>query len=454
MISILWSICAFIFAMFILVAFHEFGHYIFAKKLGVKVLAFSIGFGKPLMKWLDKSGTVYQIAWLPLGGYVKMLDESEGQVDPSELHQAFNRQTLYKRMLIVLAGPLFNFILAFFCFLTMYLIGIKSLIPIIGEITPHSIAAQAELKPQEQIISVGNVRVTNWQSVQLALMRHIGSDTVLPIRLSDVKTHITHTLSLDLRNWTLSPNRTDPLTSIGISPYVPPLPPIIGRVMPHSIAEKFGIKPNDEIISIDEQIITNWEQFTKVIQDNPLRKLFLRIERDDEEFTLPIIPAAHMNGRKQSIGIIGVSPFPMEIPDELFHVEHYGVLTASSKALEKTAYLTKLTFIFVGKLIVGDVSLAAVSGPIGFAQGAGQSASFGLIAYLGFLALISISLAVLNLLPIPLLDGGHFLNYVIELLRGKALSEKSQERSMKVGFLAIISLSIVAIYNDIMRLMQ
>lgn len=454
MISILWSICAFIFAMFILVGFHEFGHFIFAKKFGVKVHIFSIGFGKPLIRWLDKSGTSYQIACFPIGGYVKMLDEGDGEVEPSELHQAFNRQSIFKRMLIVLAGPIFNFILAFFCFFIMYLIGIKSLIPITGDIAPNSIASQAQLKPQERILSVGSVPITNWQSVQLALMRHIGSDTVLPIQLSDMKTHITHTLSLNLRNWALSPNRTDPLTSIGISPYVPPLPPIVGRVMPHSIADKYGIKPNDEIVAVDEQIITNWDQFTKMIQDNPLRKLSLRIERDDEEFSLQIIPAALKTASKQTIGMIGVSPFPMEIPDELFRVEHYGILTASYKALEKTAYLTKLTFIFVGKLIVGDVSLAAVSGPIGFAQGAGQSASFGIIAYLGFLALISISLAVLNLLPIPLLDGGHFFYYVIELLRGKALSEKSQERSMKVGFLAIMSLSIVAIYNDIMRLMQ
>lgn len=448
---ILIAILAFIIAIGVLVTFHEFGHFWVARKLGVKVLKFSVGFGRRLFSWQDKAGTEYVIAMLPLGGYVKMLDEREGNVAEADLPHAFNRKPVWVRFSIVAAGPIFNFIFAIFAFWLMFMIGLTGTIPVVGEVQPQSIAAQSGLQVGDQILAVDSIETRTWASVFKQIMSRLGDTDYLHF---DVKTASgdNKAVSLNLQNWAISREKPDLLDSLGIEAYHTPIPPVIYSVMPDEPAEKAGFLPGDEIVSVDGRPISNWSEFTEVIEKSPQQPISLVIKRQDSHKTIVFAPRMNIGANGKQIGFAGLKVKVPELSDEYKWVERFDPWHAMIESFQKTGQFISVTLKLIGKMIVGDVGLYNLSGPITLAQGAGISVLIGFQQYLNYLALISISLGVLNLLPIPILDGGHLLYYVIEIFTGKPVSEKVQIFGYKLGMLLLIFLITVAFYNDLLRM--
>jgi len=450
LIQILVSLIAFLFAIGILVVFHEFGHFWVAKKLGIKVLRFSVGFGKPLWRFTDKEQTEYVIAALPFGGYVKMLDEREEEVLPHQLHQAFNRQKLWKRFLVVFAGPLFNFIFAILVYWLIYTIGIEGRIPTIGKITPNSIAAMAGMQSGEEIIEVENKLTPTWQLVVKQLMTRIGDKDSLSISTQhqdQIKNY-----QLDIATWELKGKRPDLLHSLGIKPQPAPLKPIIDKVVFGEPAYAAGIQKGDLIVAVNGKPISNWYEFTDVSEVSIGKTITLTLDRNGEKVDVSYSPRAKENNFGEIAGFSGLVVKITETPKSMLRTERLNPFRALIVAFEKTYEFTLITFRTIWKMLMGDIGLKALSGPLSIAEGAGNTASLGFQHYLSFLALISISLAVINLLPIPILDGGHLLYYFIEMITGKEVSVKFQMYGYKLGILMIIMLMTVAFYNDIVRL--
>jgi len=445
------TIIAFIFAIGILVTFHELGHFYVARRLGVKVLRFSVGFGMPLFRWHDKHQTEYVIAILPLGGYVKMLDEREAPVPEKEKQWAFNTKPLWARFLIVLAGPLFNFIFAILAYWLMFMIGISGAIPKIGEVTPYSIAAKAGLKAEQEIVMVDHVSTKTWQQVMKQLMRRLGDKDYLEIEIKQPN-GILHSHSLNLSEWELKGNKPDLLHALGIKPYQPPIPPIIHDVMSGEPGERAGIQPNDVIVAVEGKPLSSWQDLTDVTTKSIGRPLRITFSREGEKKEVQVTPRGKESGTGETIGFIGLVVKTTKMPEALMRKERLGPFQAFSASIEKTSEYTGITFKVIGRMLTGEIGLHTLSGPITIAQGAGAMAVIGFQYYLGFLALISISLGVLNLLPIPILDGGHLLYYVIEMLTGKPVSERFQMIGFKIGMFVLITLMGIAFYNDLSRL--
>lgn len=444
------SIIAFIVAIGVLVTFHEFGHFSVARLLGVKVLRFSVGFGKSLWRFQGKQ-TEYVIAAIPLGGYVKMLDEREGVVAEHEKPFAFNNKPLWARALIVLAGPFFNFIFAILAYWVMYMIGIIGLAPIVGEVKPHSIAEQAKLLPQDEIVKIDGLPTKSWQQVVNQLIDRLGDKNTLSIEvIRDKGQH--HVLTLQLKTWQLQGDRPDLIDALGIMMYQPPIPPIVRTVMPDEPAAKAGMQDGDEVIAVNHQPISEWRDFTKVVRESINKPITLTVKRNKEVKDFTFMPRIRESDTGEIIGFAGLIVQNIEMPPELLRKERWGPLDAFVEANKKTAEYIRLTFKVIGKMLTGDVGLKTLSGPLTIAEGAGASAAVGIQYYLGFLALISISLGVLNLLPIPILDGGHLLYFVIEAIQGKPVSERVQLFGFKLGMLLLIFLMTVAFYNDLSRL--
>lgn len=450
MTNIFISLVAFIFAIGILVLFHELGHFSVARLLGVKVLRFSIGFGKPLWRWRDKKNTEYVIAALPFGGYVKMLDEREAPVPEEQWGFTFNRKPIWTRIAIVLAGPVFNFIFAILAYWLMFLIGISGWVPKIGEVLPHSIAAHANLQPHEEIIQVDDETTPTWQQVVKQLMNHIGDNDKIKVqtRAEDQE----NTYYLDLRHWKMEGKKPNILHSLGIVPFQPPIPPIIHGVLPEGAAGQAGILPGDEIITLNHQPIKEWKQFTQIIAKSAGVPVSIEVKRNDEIKAFTFTPNTQKNEAGEVVGFVGVVVKMTEMPAELIRKERWGFFAAFQEACKKTVDNTLLSLKILGKMLTGTIGLQTLSGPITIAQGAGATASVGLAYYLGFLALISVSLGVLNLLPIPILDGGHLLYYVVELVSGKPVPERVQVVGFKIGMFILLFLMSIAFYNDITRL--
>lgn len=449
--ELITSAIAFIVAIGVLVTFHELGHFSVARLLGVKVLRFSVGFGKILWRFKDRQQTEYAIAALPLGGYVKMLDEREGVVSEAEKKFAFNTKPLWARFMIVLAGPVFNFIFAIVAYWLMYMIGITGLAPIIGELKPHSIAVDAGLLPNDEIIKVDGISTPSWQRVTNQLIARLGDKETLSIEvLRNGEQHVN--LSLKLATWQLKGDRPDLVDALGIQPFQPPIPPIIHEVIPDEPAAKAGFLPGDEILSVNHQPITAWQGFTHEVVKSINKPITLVVKRHSENKEITFIPRARESDTGEMVGYAGIVVKSIDMPEQMLRKERFGPLAAFVEASKKTAEYVRLTFRVIGKMITGDVGLKTLSGPLTIAEGAGASASFGIQYYLGFLALISISLGVLNLLPIPILDGGHLLYFVIEAIRGKPVSDKVQLYGFKLGMLLLIFLMTVAFYNDLARI--
>lgn len=450
MLSILWNLAAFIVALGVLITVHEFGHFWVARRCGVRVERFSIGFGKALWRRTDKLGTEYVIALIPLGGYVKMLDERAEPVAPELRHYAFNNKTVGQRAAIIAAGPIANFLFAIFAYWLVFIIGVPGVRPVVGEITPNSIAAQAQIQPGTELKAVDGIETPDWDAVRLQLVAKI-ADEHTTLSVAQFGSNQRQDKTLDLRQWAFEPDKEDPVSSLGIRPRGPQIEPVLSEVQVNSAASKAGLQAGDRIVKVNGQPLTQWMTFVTLVRDNPDKPLALDIERQGSSLSLTLTPdSKQVNGKAE--GFAGVVPKVIPLPDEYKTVRQYGPFSAVLEASDKTWQLMKLTVSMLGKLITGDVKLNNLSGPISIAQGAGMSAEFGVIYYLMFLALISVNLGIINLFPLPVLDGGHLLFLAIEKLKGGPVSERVQDFSYRIGSILLVLLMGLALFNDFSRL--
>ena len=449
--DLLQTVVAAIVTLGILVTIHEYGHFWVARRCGVQVLRFSIGFGKGLLRWHDRAGTEYVIASIPLGGYVKMLDEREAPVPEGLRHRAFNRKPLAQRMAIVVAGPLVNLLFAVFAYWLMFMSGIQTVAPVVGEVLPDTPAALAGLPSGEEIVAIDGHPTRTWEEISLRLAARIGDSGELSLRTRPLAGGTAQEHRLPLKRWAVSEEQ-GPLGSLGITPYRPQIPPVIGRLVEGGAAERGGLQLGDRVLAIDEAPLARWTELVARVQASAGRPLRLRIERAGGELELTLVPAAQQNDAGQTFGYIGAGVEAVAWPPELRRTIQYGPLDALAVAAAKTTQMISLTLESIGKMIQGLISVKNLSGPITIAKVAGASAESGLEAFLNFLAYLSISLGVLNLLPIPMLDGGHLLYYLIEAVRGRPVSERTQVAGLKLGMALLLTLMLLAIYNDLARL--
>jgi len=451
MFDFFWNLVSFIIALGILITVHEYGHFWVARKNGVKVQKFSIGFGKTLWSKIGKDGTEYVIALIPLGGYVKMLDDRVDDILPEDADKTFNSKSVYQRIAIIAAGPFANFAFAIVAFYLMFLIGMPSIKPIIGDITTASIAEKASLPAQSQIVEIAGEKITDWQDVNLALIGEIGSDTIEIKTKQEDSLHITTSL-LYTQDWSFSPDTTSAITSLGIKPFTPKVYNELAAIQPDSAAEKSGLKVGDVLLAINGASIEgNWTNFSNTVRNFAGQPVEIKIQRKGINETITAVPKTISRNGKE-IGYLGVTPKSDKYPEKYKINTSYGPIDALKHSTDRTWNLIVLSFDMIGKLLTGDVSVKNLSGPISIAQGAGNSANIGLVYFLGFLALISINLGIINLLPLPVLDGGHLLYYIIELFTGKPVPEKIQEVGFKFGTIMLLSLMCIALFNDLSRL--
>lgn len=453
------TLLAFIGAIALLVVFHELGHYWVARLCDVKVLRFSVGFGRVLLRKHFGSGeTEWVISAIPLGGYVKMLDEREGEVSPAEVQRAFNRKPVLQRMAIVVAGPLANFLLAIVLYWILFIHGVPALKPLLGEPPSGSPAASARILPGEMLTAIEGEPVQSWQDVRWLVMRHLLNsndrnevDLQLQGRTPEGETlnHI-----LDMRHLSIQDLDGDFLGKLGLKLYEPLLLPVIGQVLDESVAARAGLHPGDRILTADGVRVGSWQEVVDIVRAHPGKAVTLQISRGGSQLSIQIIPQSVSENGLQ-VGRIGAAPqVDMTARDALLTTVAYAPDVALGESLRKTWDTSLISLQMLGKMLLGEVSMKNLSGPITIADYAGQSAEMGLVTYLGFLALISVSLAVLNLLPIPLLDGGHLLYYVAELLKGSPVSEEAWALGQKIGVALLGTLMVFAIYNDINRLIS
>ncbi len=450
MFDFFWNLGSFILALGILVTVHEYGHFWVARKAGVKVLRFSIGFGKPLLKWHDKYNTEYVIAAIPLGGYVKMLDERVDEVPANQRHLSFNAKSVQARIAIVAAGPMANFLFAIFALAVMYMVGVQTIKPVVGSVVEGSRAEQAGIMPTQQIIKIGDDDISNWQDATFSLMSHLGDKSVAVTLRNENYQQTVQTLNLD--GWKLDQQDVPPLSSLGIVPFRPQATLVIAAITKNSAAEQANLQVNDVILAVNGETMTSWQQLVNLITQSANKSLQFSVKRQDSIKTITVTPKSRVvsNGIEQ--GFLGVAPVVEQWPDDFVETRHYGPLDSIVLGTKETWRLITLSFDMIGNLITGQMSVKNLSGPVGIAVGAGTSVSYGLVAFLSFLALISVNLGVFNLLPLPVLDGGHLMYYIIELFRKKPVSEKTQEFGFKVGALLLIFLTCFALFNDVSRL--
>lgn len=448
--SFLISVVSFILALGILVAVHEWGHFWVARRCGVKVERFSIGFGKALWRRKDKLGTEYVIAAIPLGGYVKMLDERVDEVSEQDLPYAFNRQHVLKRIAIIAAGPGVNFLFAIFALFVMYSIGLQTVKPVVGSIESGSILSQSHIPKNAILTQVGERKVVDWEDVAYEFMSYIGHDEML-IKWTDKNTTFERTATINISEWKFDPDKTSVFASLGLTPYRPKVLNVLSSVEDGSAAQGIGFQTNDKIVSFDGTSMENWEQIVGYVSTRPNQKVEVVVLRNGQNTNLNGMIGSKTEEQKTT-GYMGFTPTLEPWPEGMVFVHQYGFIKAISKAMDKTWRLMTLSIEMLGKLITGDVSVKNLSGPISIAQGAGMSASLGLVYFLGFLALISVNLGIINLLPLPVLDGGHLLYYFIELLSGRPVPESVQEVGFKIGGVLLLLLMSIAIVNDIARL--
>lgn len=445
------QILGFLVAILVLVTIHEFGHFYVARRCGVKVLRFSIGFGKVLYSRHDKHGTEYALAAIPLGGYVKMLDEREGEVAPEDKHLSFNSKTVWQRIAIVIAGPVANFILAILLFWGLMLQGEKDLIPVIGKVEAGSIAAHAGLESGQEVLSVDGEPTPTRQMFYQQLLRRLGETGVMQLTLKYPGSSLSYESEIVLTEWLQGVDEPDPLKGLGLSLYVPPLDAVAAEITPGSPAENAGMRTGDRVVSVDGQSIDSAEIWIDYVKQRPGQALQVMIERDKEQLTLTMTPAS-VTEKGETFGRVGMGVQPKPWPEEMVREYHHSIGGAFIAGVNKTWDTSAFVLLSVKKLVLGEISTKNLSGPISIAKVAGASAESGLKSFIGFLALLSIFLGVFNLLPIPVLDGGHLMYYLIEAIKGSPVSEKAQLAGYQVGLFLVVGLSLLALYNDIMRL--
>lgn len=446
-------VLAFIVAVGIIVTVHEFGHYWVAKKLGVKVLRFSVGFGKPLFtKLAGEDRTEYVLASIPLGGYVKMLDEREGEVDVNEVDRAFNRQKVWKRFAIVAAGPIFNFIFAALAYWITFVAGVDGVKPTVGEIQANSIAAQAQIVALDTFTHIEDQPVKTWQQTSIQLLNSALKNGTVKATLSG-EDSILKTVSLDLNDTKHLLAEGNLLEKIGVTPWRYQYQAKFGEIK-SGVAKNSGIQEGDEVISVDDITVDTWVELVGYIQERANVPISFVLMRNGERLSLQVTPSADKLDGKE-IGRIGAYPY---IDQQQFEAQkvvvRYGIVESIGKGLIKTWEVSILTLKLLWKLVVGEASLKNISGPVTIAEYAGVSAAIGFSAFVGALAIISISIGILNLLPIPVLDGGHLFYYMIEMMKGSPVSEKFEAAGQRLGIVMLAGLMSLAFYNDFQRLLQ
>ncbi|QIL88739.1 RIP metalloprotease RseP [Microbulbifer harenosus] len=439
-------------ALGVLVSFHEFGHFIVARWCGVKVLRFSIGFGRRLVSRYDRHGTEFTISAIPLGGYVKMLDEREGAVAPAELDRAFNRKSVWARMAIAAAGPIANFLLAIVLFWGVFLGGTSGPVPVVGDVEAGSLAAVAGLEPGQEILAVDDEPTPTWQALNWRLANRLGDSGHIKFSVRYPDSSLEYHMYADIDRWLAGREVPDPLEEIGLSLWVPEASMKLSQVMPGSPAEQGGLRVGDEIVATDGQAFSTWDDWTSYIKAHPQQPVQVTVVRDGVEQALTVTPDLVEVDGGETIGRVGVAPVAASWPEEKVRRYHYGVLSALNKGLKETWDKTLFTLDSLKKLLFGQLSTRNLSGPITIAKVAGTSADAGWQSFLSLLALLSISLGVLNLLPIPVLDGGHLLYYGIEAVKGSPVSERVQMIGLQVGMAMVLGIMALALYNDILRL--
>lgn len=445
---------AFVVVLGVLIVFHELGHYLAARYCGVKVLRFSVGFGKTLFErryGVDR--TEWAIAAFPLGGYVKMLDEREGPVAPEEQHRAFNRQSVGKRSLIVAAGPFANFLLAILLYWFVFMAGSDELLPILGTPPADTPAAMAGVRNGEQVRTLDGESVQTWDDLRWMLLQNAVDRDSVELEVINDQREIT-TRRIDLKAAGEQGWEGDALERLGVVFYRPKIQPLIGKVVAGGPGDAAGLLPGDEIYSLDGREIVSWQDFVLLVREAADRKVHLEVQRAGEIVAVNVVPEA-FSERGRVIGRIGVAVADSaDGRREVRTFVRYGVFAAAAKAVVETWDKSVFTLVMLGKMLTGEVSWKNLSGPVTIADYAGQSARLGLDYYLKFMAMVSISLGVLNLLPIPVLDGGHLMYHMLEVVRRRPLSERSMEIAQQIGVSLLLVLMAFAFFNDINRLLS
>jgi regulator of sigma E protease len=450
--SALFIVVAAILLLGPLIAIHEFGHYFVARKLGVKVLVYSIGFGPTILKWTSKkSGIQYQLSALPLGGYVKMLDEREENVAEEDLPYAFNRQSPWKRIAIVAAGPLINLIFAILLFWILFLPAQEQLNTRVGKVLADTPAAAAQMQVGDKITAIDGTPVTTWEKLNFALVDRVGETGKIQVqaeRAGEIKT-----FSLPIQNF-LNDQSQSPLDVLGFTPYRPQIPAIVSKLSEDGAAIRQGMQVGDQIIAIDGVKMNDWYDVVQVVQASPEKLLKVDVLRNNQVQQLEVMPQGKRDNMGNVSGVLGVQSDPgkIVIPEDYKQTIQYSPSEALFMAVDKTGQLSSMILNSIVKMVRGLIGLDNLSGPITIAKVAGQSAEMGWQTFISFMALMSVSLGILNLLPIPMLDGGHLVYYFIELIRGKPVSEQIQLVGLKIGMVLLGSMMLLALFNDIMRL--
>ncbi|MDR6927271.1 sigma E protease regulator RseP [Pseudomonas sp. BE134] len=449
--SALYMIVGTLVALGVLVTFHEFGHFWVARRCGVKVLRFSVGFGMPLLRWHDKQGTEFVVAAIPLGGYVKMLDEREGEVPADQLEHSFNRKSVRQRIAIVAAGPIANFLLALVFFWALAMLGTEQVRPVIGAVESGSIAARAGLSAGQEIIAIDGEPTSGWAAVNLQLVRRLGESGSLQLLVREQGSTTDAPRELALDKWLKGADEPDPIRSLGIRPWRPALPPVLAEIDPKGPAQAAGLKTGDRLLALDGKALDDWQQVVDTVRMHPNAKIMLRVERDGAQIDAPVTLAARGES-KAPTGYMGAGVKAVDWPPEMIREVSYGPVAAIGEGARRTWTMSVLTLDSLKKMLFGELSVKNLSGPITIAKVAGASAQSGVADFLNFLAYLSISLGVLNLLPIPVLDGGHLLFYLIEWARGRPLSDRVQGWGIQIGISLVIGVMLLALVNDLGRL--
>jgi len=451
-VNFLFYLGAFALALGLLIVVHEAGHFLVARWCGVKVLRFSIGFGRPLlMRRFGPDRTEVALAAFPLGGYVKMLDEREGEVADADLPRAFNRQPVWKRILIVAAGPTANFLLAIFFYWALFVHGVEELRPLLGAPVAESAAARAGFAEGDLVRSVDQRAVATWTEFRWVMLQRALDRRPVVVETINRNREISHR-RVDLAGISADDLEGDVLAQLGFRFFRPQLPAVIGKVLPGSVAEAAGLREGDRIAAIDGENVEHWGRVVAIVGAAAGRAIEIEVLRGGERRLLRIVPA-EADDRGRRVGRIGVAALETDLGrDAITILVSYGAAEALPKAVAQTWETSVFSLQMIGRMITGDISLKNLSGPITIADYAGQSARLGLSYYIKFLALISISLGVLNLLPIPLLDGGHLMYYIVELIKGGPVSERVMEIGQQIGLALLAMLMAFAFYNDIVRL--
>ncbi len=450
--NILINIAALLVTLGILVTIHEYGHFWVARRCGVRVLRFSIGFGKPLFGWTDRHGTRFVVAAIPLGGYVQMLDEREAPVTEAEQSFAFNRKPIGQRIAIVLAGPVANFLFAIAAYWFMFVSGTTTVVPVIGGVQAESPAQRAGLDADLEIVAIDGRPTTSWDAINLQLIRRLGESGEIRIAVEPFGFDQRREVQLPIQDWLIGVDQPDPLGALGIQRWRPSVPPVLGALDEQGRAFAAGLQPGDRVLDADGVSVEDWMHWVRLVRARPEQRMQVRVERGSQVLELDLVPARKEMPDGSTIGFIGAGVEQITWPADRLREIRHGPLESLGRAAEKTWQMSTMTLDALWKMVEGLVSVKNLSGPVTIARIAGATASSGLESFLSFLAYLSVSLGVLNILPIPVLDGGHLMYYLIELLRGRPVSQQAQWLGTQVGIFLIVGIMLLAFVNDLGRL--